>query len=69
MTTLAEPSAPSGSPPQLQRRRQITSYKNTTTSPATDRLETGTIMDVSDLTAPAVNQAIEEFEQLKRKAS
>jgi hypothetical protein len=31
-----EPSAPSGSLETQQRRRQVTSYKNTTTSPATD---------------------------------
>src|ERR1700721_2827935 len=37
MTKSAEPSTPSGSPETQQRRRQITSYKNTTTSPATDR--------------------------------
>src|ERR1700722_2100059 len=36
MTKSAEPSTPSGSPETQQRRRQITSYKNTTTSPATD---------------------------------
>jgi hypothetical protein len=36
MTKLAEPSTPSGSSVTQQRRRQITSYKNTTTSPATD---------------------------------
>src|SRR6266849_7428091 len=37
MTTSAEPSTPSGSAAAPQRRRQITSYKNTTSSPATDR--------------------------------
>ena len=36
MTTSAEPSTPSGSPATQQRRRQITSYKNTTSSPATN---------------------------------
>jgi len=36
MTKSAEPSTPSGSSETQQRRRQITSYKNTTTSPATD---------------------------------
>src|SRR5580692_5729411 len=36
MTTSAEPSTPSGSSATQQRRRQITSYKNTTSSPATD---------------------------------
>ena len=36
MTTSAEPSTPSGSSATQQRRRQITSYKNTTFSPATD---------------------------------
>src|SRR5580692_3832141 len=38
MTTSAEPSTPSGSSATQQRRRQITSYKNTTSSPATDSL-------------------------------
>jgi len=37
MTISAEPSTPSGSAPPPQRRRQITSYKSTTSSPATDR--------------------------------
>ena len=37
MTTSAEPSTPSGSSATQQRRRQITSYKNTTSSPATNR--------------------------------
>src|SRR6266576_248766 len=37
MTTSAEPSTPSGSAAAPQRRRQITSYKSTTSSPATDR--------------------------------
>src|SRR5713101_6479334 len=37
MTKSTEPSTPSGSSETQQRRRQITSYKNTTTSPATDR--------------------------------
>src|ERR1700754_1190065 len=36
MTKPGEPSTPSGSSETQQRRRQITSYKNTTTSPATD---------------------------------
>src|SRR6266576_231082 len=36
MTTSAEPSTPSGSAAVPQRRRQITSYKSTTSSPATD---------------------------------
>src|SRR5712691_95499 len=36
MTKSTEPSTPSGSSETQQRRRQITSYKNTTTSPATD---------------------------------
>src|ERR1700680_1712827 len=36
-TTAAEPSTPSGSAAAPQRRRQITSYKSTTSSPATDR--------------------------------
>ncbi len=36
MTTSAEPSTPSGSSATQQRRRQITSYKNTTSSPATN---------------------------------
>src|SRR6266704_407208 len=36
MTKSAEPSTPSGSSETQQRRRQITRYKNTTTSPATD---------------------------------
>jgi len=36
MTTSAEPSTPSGSAAAPQRRRQITSYKSTTSSPATD---------------------------------
>ena len=36
-TTSAEPSTPSGSAAAPQRRRQITSYKSTTSSPATDR--------------------------------
>src|ERR1700739_5114072 len=36
MTKSAEPSTPSGSSETQQRRRQITSYKNTTTSPAPD---------------------------------
>src|ERR1700722_6989751 len=36
MTKSAEPSTPSGSSETQQRRRKITSYKNTTTSPATD---------------------------------
>src|SRR6266699_5927033 len=36
MTKSAEPSTPSGSSKTQQRRRQITRYKNTTTSPATD---------------------------------
>jgi hypothetical protein len=35
-TRSTEPSTPSGSSEPLQRRRQITRYKNTTTSPATD---------------------------------
>src|ERR1700722_13941872 len=39
MTKSAEPSTPSGSSETQQRRRQITSYKNTTTSPATDSLQ------------------------------
>src|SRR6266849_3959290 len=36
MTKSTGPSTPSGSSETQQRRRQITSYKNTTTSPATD---------------------------------
>src|SRR5882724_4547263 len=36
MTKSTKPSTPSGSSETQQRRRQITSYKNTTTSPATD---------------------------------
>src|ERR1700741_5230216 len=36
MTKPAEPSTPSGPAEANQRRRQITSYKNTTTSRATD---------------------------------
>ncbi len=36
MTKLAEPSTPSGAAGNHKRRRQITSYKNTTTSPATN---------------------------------
>jgi len=36
-TTSAEPSTSSGSAAAPQRRRQITSYKSTTSSPATDR--------------------------------
>src|ERR1700738_1044685 len=36
MTKSAELPTPSGSSETQQRRRQITSYKNTTTSPATD---------------------------------
>src|SRR5216683_2089855 len=35
-TTSAEPSTSSGSAAAPQRRRQITSYKSTTSSPATD---------------------------------
>src|SRR5216683_7845087 len=38
MTKSTEPSTPSGSSETQQRRRQITSYKNTTTSPATDSI-------------------------------
>src|SRR5882762_7529359 len=38
MTTSAQPSTPSGSAAAPQRRRQITSYKSTTSSPATDRV-------------------------------
>src|ERR1700722_679502 len=41
MTKSAEPSTPSGSSETQQRRRQITSYKNTTTSPATDTAALG----------------------------
>src|SRR6266702_3583039 len=38
MTKWEEPSTPSGSSQTQQRRRQITSYKSTTSSPATDTI-------------------------------
>ncbi|TKV77717.1 DUF2285 domain-containing protein [Bradyrhizobium elkanii] len=40
MINQAKPSPPSGSPANHKRRRQITSYKNTTSSPATDTVLT-----------------------------
>src|SRR5712691_4765846 len=72
MTTSAEPSTPSGSAAAPQRRRQITSYKSTTSSPATDRRNCD---GRSSFRPTTINSAIDNggithkprrFDQLKR---
>src|SRR6266705_2522126 len=46
MTKWEEPSTPSGSSQTQQRRRQITSYKSTTSSPATDSVYASVVIEL-----------------------